>query len=154
MVFSIAHSPASLREGQAGSVMVESSIAILMILSIIFTTFDCFRFGYTVLASEWILSRHARSMVIGGEADGVERAQRIKEEIHNYARKIGLELDSRRNPQATVTICSDGPNCSEDANAGLGGAFVTIRITNTVRFLFGAIEYPYQSVIFVRNEPF
>ena len=132
-------------EQERGATMVETSIGVLILLLLIFTTIDIFLVGYYNIAAQHVVSESVRKAIVGTNYNS---AAELQADVVNQASVFGLPVDPSK-----VTVCAGAGGCG-GGSLGQGSQLIIVTIDFDATSLFQGWDYKVRSTSIGRNEPF
>ena len=144
---------------ESGAMMVEVSLSIIAFLALIILTFDTVRLASTAAQAQFAASTALRKMVINTTEDTTTRTTEFNTAVSEAITEAGLRAADTTS-EFTALDVTDFVNGDAPVPANLvfsnttaeGGELISITITSTVDFVFGAFSFDVSGTAMGRAE--
>lgn len=118
-------------KAQIGVSMIEASLAIPVLLLLVFAGIDALRFGYAYSAARYAIAEAANWASKADSIVGVpNNKQMLKNKVREFGSKSGVEI-----AEESISICSTKNNTCENYVDITPGELFTIRIAQPFGFI-------------------
>lgn len=145
---------------QCGSVMIETSLSISVLVFLFLGTAELVRLAYFAISLDYVISRGARWAVVGQcltsagsqvrctDPGALSREQSIKSFVKKTGARFRLYLND-----SEIKICKVGTACPPESAGNTGDRF-NVSANYRPSLIFGAVRPTLQAFAFATSEPY